>query len=167
MTRTSDLEPYPGNARRGDVDAIMRSLEVNGQFQPIIYQASTKYILVGNHTYRAAQKLRWTALHAAPVDVDDETAKRIVLAANRISDLATYDLDALATLLSSVDDLDGTGFGDADLAGLLDDDPGEEGPSRDKEKKVRWGCVIYSSNEDEQMTIMTDLIEQGYDVRAL
>lgn len=165
--RTSELEPYPGNARRGDVDAIAKSLEINGQFQPIIYQASTMYVLVGNHTLRAARKLRWANVEAAPVEVNDEQAKKIVLAANRTADLATYDLDALAALLSDVDDLDGTGFTDADLVGLLDPETGEEGTSKDSERKVRWGCVIYTDDEDQQMATMETLLEQGYNVRAL
>lgn len=165
--RTSDLEPYPGNARRGDVDAIAKSLEINGQFQPVIYQLSTRYILIGNHTHQAIRKLRWADLDAAGLDVDDDQAKKIVLAANRTADLATYDLDALASLLSSVDDLDGTGFTDADLVGLLQDDMGEQGESRERDPKIRWGVVVYVEDEEEQLQLMEQFLEEGRNVRAL
>lgn len=164
--RVSTLEPYPGNARRGDVDQIAQSLEINGQFQPIIYQASTRRILIGNHTFRAARKLRWAEIQAAAVDVDDDRARKILLAANRTADLGTYDMDALAMLLSEVDDLAGTGYNDNDVAGLLQDDSPIEREPREG-ARVRWGCVIYASSEDEQMTTMAELIDQGYDVRAL
>lgn len=164
--KLSTLEPYPGNARRGDVDAIARSLEINGQFQPVIYQKSTRYLLIGNHTHKAARKIRWAELDACALDVDDDQARKIVLAANRTGDLATYDMDSLATLLSEVDDLDGTGFNDNDLAGLLDNDNPTENESREG-KRVRWGCIIYCDSEESQMELMAELIDQGHDVRAL
>ncbi len=164
--KTSSLEPYPGNARRGDVDAIAKSLEINGQFQPIIYQASTRRVLVGNHTLQAAQKLRWAEIHAAPVDVDDDHARKIVLAANRTSDLATYDMEALADLLREVDDLEGTGFDDSDLTDLLDeDDDLDEGP--EPTSKTKLGVVIYTNTTDEQMELMARMLEEGWDARAL
>jgi ParB-like chromosome segregation protein Spo0J len=168
--RTSELRPYPGNARRGDVKAIATSLRKNGQFQPIIVQKSTGYILVGNHTHKAMQELRWAEASVAYVDVDDETAKRIVLAANRTADLATYDLDALAALVSSVDDLEGTGFTPDDLAGLMSDEPtlgdGDE-EEGDDEKLVRYGVVVYTRNEAETLKLMAEMIEKGWDARAL
>lgn len=165
--RTSELDLYPGNARVGDVDKIAESLKVNGQFAPIIAQRSTGYVLAGNHTLRAARQLRWAEIDVSYIDVDDEQAKKIVLASNRTADLATYDLDALGVLLSSLDDLDGTGYTDADLAGLLEDDPGEEGDSRDETKRVRYGVVIYCEDEEEQLRLMEQFLEEGHDVRAL
>lgn len=167
LIKTSALEPYPGNARRGDVDAIAKSLQVNGQFQPIIYQLSTQYVLVGNHTLRAAQNLRWAEVQAAPVDVDDEQARKIVLAANRTSDLATYDLDALVGLLRDVDDLEGTGFTSDDLSELLDDGNEPEGDAPDRESKQRTGVVIYTRTEEEQLELMSRMLEEGWEARAL
>ena len=68
------------------------------------------------------------------VDVDDATARRILLADNRTNDLATYDDAVLAELLTALaedDDLLGTGWDGDDLDALLadiasdgDDDPG-------------------------------------------
>lgn len=164
------LRPYPGNARRGDVEAIASSLEVNGQFQPLIVQQSTEYVLIGNHTLRAARKLKWRKIDIAHVDVDDDQARKIVLAANRTSDLATYDLDALAVLLSEAGDLTGTGFTADDLTGLLDDqDPAEEQPGgvTGDGKKVRWGVVVYCDDEKDQLELMSTLLEEGRDCRAL
>jgi hypothetical protein len=42
-----DLRPYPGNARRHDVDAIAGSLRVNGQFRPLVVQRGTSHVLGG------------------------------------------------------------------------------------------------------------------------
>lgn len=97
------LKEFPGNPRRGDVRAIAESLRENGQFQPIIIQRSTDYILAGNHTWKAALSLGWTHLDSVYVDVGDVEAKKIVLAANKTSDLGTYNNEDLAKLLRSLD----------------------------------------------------------------
>jgi ParB-like chromosome segregation protein Spo0J len=114
----ADLSPYPHNPRRGDVTAIAESLAAHGQYRPIVVNRRTGEVLAGNHTLLAAKRLRWKKIAVTWVDVDDEAAARIVLADNRTSDLATYDDNTLATLLRSLPDLDGTGFGVADLDAL-------------------------------------------------
>ena len=105
-----DVQPYPQNPRRGDVDAIAESLMAHGQYKPIVVDRKTNYILAGSHTWQAMQRLKWSSVNVTYVDVDEETAKRIVLADNRTSDLASYDDSALLALLESLPDLDGTGF---------------------------------------------------------
>ena len=126
------LQPFHGNPRRGDVDAIARSLEVNGQYRPIVVNLGTKTgrsleVLAGNHTLAGAVRLGWETIDATTVDVDDAAAARIVLVDNRSNDLAVYDDWALAELLGQLPDLGGTGFSAADLAALLagQDDPAE------------------------------------------
>jgi hypothetical protein len=109
-TQLSNLVAYPGNARIHDTRAIAASLKANGQYRPIVVQKSTRYVLAGNGTVAAATELGWDTVAAQVIDVDDDTARRIVLADNRTSDLATYDSEALAALLNDTDDLAGTGF---------------------------------------------------------
>jgi ParB-like chromosome segregation protein Spo0J len=113
------LEPYPGNPRRGDVDAIAESLQANRQYAPLIAQKSTRYVLAGNHTLQAAIKLGWETVTVAWVDVDDAHALRILLSANRTADLAGYDDRALAAVLNDLDgDLEGTGYAARELNDL-------------------------------------------------
>lgn len=112
------LLEYPDNPRRGDVGQIAESLRVNGQYKPILAQQSTNHILVGNHTWKAAVSLGWTDIAVVYADVDDLSAKRIVLADNRLSDIAGYSADDLAALLMTVDDLAGTGYSAGDLSRL-------------------------------------------------
>lgn len=116
---TDSVKPHPKNARRGNVTAIRASVDANGVYRPIIVQQSTGYILAGNHQYRA---LKGRGDETVPVifrDVDDATAKRIILADNRTADLGTYDADALLGLLQDVPDLDGTGYDPDDLEAML------------------------------------------------
>lgn len=114
------LTTYPGNPRRGNISLIGESLEENKQFSPLVVQRSTGYVLSGNHTYMAATQLGWPAIDVVYVDVDDERAKKIVLAANRTADMARYDDDSLTALLESLNgDLSGTGYTVEDLDDIL------------------------------------------------
>lgn len=116
----ADLIPYPGNARRGDIDSIAESLRAFGQYRPIVVQKSTRHVLAGNHTMAAAKSLGWSQIDVHWLDVDDEKARRIVLADNRHADRGHYDLHDLADLLQAADTLDGTGYADEDLTRLLE-----------------------------------------------
>jgi ParB-like chromosome segregation protein Spo0J len=124
------VNPYPGNPRKGDVGMIAESLRVNGQYRPIVVNERTSQILAGNHTWRAAKSRAWERIAATFVDVDDQTAARIVAVDNRAGDLAAYDDVALIDLLDSLPDLEGTGYSDADLERLkaqLEDETGGGG----------------------------------------
>jgi len=109
------VAPYPGNPRRGNIDAIADSLRAHGQFRPIVVSTRTNHILAGNHTWQAAKRLRWRKIAAVFVDVDEAGERRIVLADNRTADLAGYDDGALSELLHSLPTLDDTGFTRGDL----------------------------------------------------
>lgn len=124
MTPMNTLVTYEKNARRGDIPVIAASLKELGQFRPITVNKGSKTgrpneILAGNHTYLAAESLGWGEIDAHFIDVDDDFAKRVVLADNRTSDLGTYDDTELAALLASVPDLTGTGYTATDLDDLL------------------------------------------------
>lgn len=132
------LEFYPGNARRGDVGAIAASLRENEQYAPLVVQSSTRRVLSGNHTLKAAVSLGWAEIDVVLVDVDDTRARKINLSANRTAELPSpdtgqrYDDEALAGLLSALDgDYDGTGWAQEDLDALLaEDEPGPLGGGR-------------------------------------
>lgn len=119
--KVSELKLFPGNPRIGDVDGIAESLEENGMFQPLVVQKSTGFILSGNHTYKAAVKLKAKTVDVVYVDVDDDRAKRIVLVANRMGDKATYDTYLMQEILGSIPDPSkGTGFNDEAVTALLE-----------------------------------------------
>lgn len=117
----TELRPFEGNPRRGNIDAIAASLSTIGQYRPIVVNAGTHTgrrfeVLAGNHTMLAAKKLGWTSLECVVVDVVDEQAARIVAADNRTADLGGYDDAELLSLLESLPDLAGTGYDSRDLA---------------------------------------------------
>ncbi len=118
---TDRLRPHPDNPRRGDVAAICESLEVNGQYRPLVVNRPTMEVLCGNHTLRAARKLGLPEIAVTFVDASEEQARRILLVDNRTNDLAGYDGQALVDLLTELDSLEGTGFADAAFGELLDE----------------------------------------------
>jgi len=96
-----------------------------GQYRPVVVNRPGMEVLAGNHVLQAARALGWERLEVCLVEVDAETARRIVLADNRTSDLATYDSEQLVELLSEVGDLTGTGYDQAALEQLLEETAGD------------------------------------------
>jgi ParB-like chromosome segregation protein Spo0J len=133
LVEIGSVSPHPRNPRQGDVGVIAESLTAYGQFKPIVVQASTRHVLAGNHTYLAARALGWPTIWAYVLDVDDETAARIMVADNRTSDRATYDTAALADLLADLaaateNGLAATGWDSDDLDRLLAEIAGPDAP---------------------------------------
>lgn len=153
------VQPHPRNVRQGDVGAIATSLNLNGQYRPIVVHKTSNNILAGNHTYKAAVSLGWTHIAITYVDCTDEQALKILLADNKANDLASYDDSALADLLKDLvggPGLDGTLYELSDLDDLiamleppnLDDlisDIGEHDDNDDFSGviKVRVGLSVY------------------------
>jgi ParB-like chromosome segregation protein Spo0J len=144
---TGDLVEHPENPRRGDVDAIARSIDSNGFYGTIVVQESTGRVLAGNHRLRAARSAGLDVVPVVVIDVDDDRARRILLADNRTSDLGTYDDELLRNLLAelaaTVDELQGTGYSPDDLTALLerlDRDAPDEFPAFDEDAEVEHRC---------------------------
>ncbi len=134
------LELHPENPRQGDIGAIVTSIEQNGWYGTLIAQKKSRRVLAGNHRLQAALALDMKEVPVYWVDVDDTEAQRILLADNRVSDLATWDDSILVGLLEGLandgellgsgydgDDLDAllydAALNDTDLGNLLDDNP--------------------------------------------
>jgi DNA modification methylase len=117
----SELKVYPRNPRRGDLEMIKHSLRCHGPYRPLIVNRRTKEVVAGNHLLLAMRELGYEMAPVWFVDVDEETAARIVLIDNRASDVAGYDSAELLELLSSLPGLDGTGYGEQDLDALLEE----------------------------------------------
>jgi len=119
ITMLTTLEKNP---RRGEVKAIMRSLERFGQRKPIVALPNGT-VIAGNHTLMAARELGWDEIAVTFSDDDPQTAKAFALADNRTGDLGTYDEEILAELLVEVSDdpelLLATGYTEADLREMV------------------------------------------------
>ena len=183
------VQPHPRNVRQGDVGAIATSLNLNGQYRPIVVHKSTNNILAGNHTYKAAVSLDWTHIAITYVDCTDEQALKILLADNKANDLASYDDSALADLLKDLvggPGLDGTLYELSDLDDLiamleppnLDDLISDIGEHDDNDDftgviKIRVGLSVYErwqntyselagDNDDERILSLLNGYDQAH-----
>lgn len=174
----TELTPYYKNPRRGDVNKIARSLDVNSQYRPIVVNLGTHTgrpleVLAGNHTLAAAKQLGWASIDATTVDVDDLAAARIVAADNRTADLGSYDDEQLIELLEMLaegdEGLEGTGYTDDDLAALLnadvDEEPNDSGAIDDYSE--RFELVVECRDETAQAKLFEQLSREGWTCRLL
>jgi len=120
----ADLHELPGNPRRGDVEAVKRSYEAFGQRKPIVAKHDGEgraVVVAGNHQLKAVRELGWDEVAVVWADdLSDDQARGFALADNRTADLGDYDDEALVAMLSSLDDIEGTGYTAADLDGLME-----------------------------------------------
>ncbi len=122
----TSLTVMPGNPRRGDVEAVQRSLTAFGQQKPVVWhkRGGKRVIVAGNHTWMAASELGWESIAAVEFSGTKAEADAFGLADNHTSDLGSYDNEALLALLqevqaADVDLLAATSFDDEDLAALV------------------------------------------------
>lgn len=127
------LAPHPDNPNNGSVEDIARSLEQFGQYRAVVARDDGT-ILAGHHVVQAAKSLGWNTVRVETVKCDEATAKRILVADNRLAELGDgIDPTQLLEILDQGLDLTGTGYTDKDLADLHDllDDDMWDGPSGD------------------------------------
>ena len=85
------LETHPENPRQGDIGAISTSITENGWFGTVVAQISSRRVLAGNHRLQAARIAGLATIPVFWVDCDDTQARKILIADNRMSDLASWD----------------------------------------------------------------------------
>lgn len=158
LVPVAKLRPHPLNSRRGNVDGIRRSIRANKFYGVVVAQAKTGTILVGKHRWEAAKAEGLAEIPTLRVSVSDEEALRILLADNRLNDLADYDNASLAATLSAILQsgaaLEGTGFEPSDLDELLaevdssaladvaDDESGNHRKLGDRKAQIK--AVLYA-----------------------
>jgi DNA modification methylase len=127
------LKHHPRNANNGDVEAIKKSLAVNGWYGSVVANLTTKHILAGNHRVMAAKALGWETVPVQWVDVTPEEELRILVVDNRTTRIGQDDTtkitDILAELANTPIGLEGTGYGAADLDALIDELAGMTEPA--------------------------------------
>jgi hypothetical protein len=134
-----ELSHFEGNAKRGDVESIRASIRRNGQYRSLVVRridSGPLIVLAGNHTMRALGAEGHETARCEIITCDDDEARRINLADNKLAELGGYDNDALAELLSYMDgDYEGTGYTDDDVMRLItppdidDLDGDDDGPA--------------------------------------
>jgi hypothetical protein len=180
-TPITNLTELPGNPRRGDIDAIARSLRVFGQRKPVTARVTGKdeqgnpvgYVTAGNHTLQAARdKLEWSHVAVVWIDEDETTANAWALADNRLSEIGSNDADELAEMLARIASEDpmlfeATAYSDEDLAALLDANLPPPGDADVTLIPQQWGVIVDCTDEAMQVELLGRLVGEGFTVRAL
>lgn len=183
MVPVECLHIHPENPRRGDLRVIQESIRANGFYGALVVQRSSGRILAGNHRFQAALAEGFQQFPVLYVDVDDALARRILLADNRTNDLAEYDEQELAKLLTEVKEnsgnLHGTGYTIADLDALLkcfsdngDDDSTNVSPEPGEHPAPpplpeSWQVLVDCGCEQKQVELLDRLHSEGWACRAL
>lgn len=117
----TDIKPYENNPRNNDeaVEPVANSIKEFGFKVPIVIDKDN--IIVAGHTrYKAAKKL---GLETVPCiiadDLNEEQIKAFRLADNKVSEIATWDYNALNFELENILELDMTMF-DFDMSSIND-----------------------------------------------
>jgi hypothetical protein len=122
---TAALLANPRNPRKHDDEQITRlaaSLRRDGQTKPLLVRRENRMIIAGHGIHQAAQMIGLERLRVVLLDVDQETANRIMLADNRHSDQSTADNARVTELLREIDQADwlATGYSDNEAEKLFD-----------------------------------------------
>lgn len=166
----SDLVRFPGNARRGNVAEIRKSIKRHGQYRSLVVRShdGKLTVLAGNHTADALKAEGRETARCELIECTDDEARRINLADNRLSDIAEDDDRALAELLAALDgDYEGTGWDVHDVDGLADKLGDENGDAPEDDLPERWGVIVECRTEAEQARLLAELDGEGFSVRAL
>ena len=139
------LQRHPENPRQGDIGAITTSIAENGWFGTVVAQISTRRVLAGNHRLQAAQHAGLKTIPVFWVDCDDTQARKILLADNRMSDLANWDEPYLADMLQVLSNqgaMAGTGFDAQDIEDILAATGETEKPEREPLTCPKCGAEV-------------------------
>jgi len=96
------VKPFPGNPRRGAIDALRKSLARFGQQKPILVQAGTDYIVAGNQIWEAMKAEGATEIAVVRSSLSDTEARAYLVADNQMSALGKNDTHALMEWLGDL-----------------------------------------------------------------
>lgn len=143
----SAVREHPKNPRIGEVEKIKDSIEANDFYTPIVAQRSTRYILIGNHRWKAAKEV---GLKEVPVifhDIDDARALAIMLSDNKSSDRSRYDQDRLIQTLEEFEEMvadmdelefEASLFTENELETMKGIDDGYDEPTEDRQEQAEY-----------------------------
>jgi ParB-like chromosome segregation protein Spo0J len=129
--RLTELTPASYNPRKISSDALGRltkSLSELGNLQPITWNAKTGNIVGGHQRLKCYSALNKEEVEVWAVWLDEQQEKAANIALNKLS--GEFDLPALKDLFDGLDtgeiDLDITGFGELEIAEMMEATAPEE-----------------------------------------
>lgn len=159
--KLKDIIPYPNNPRHNDeaVKYVVQSMKDCGNLDPI--EVDENNVILSGHTrLKALQELGYTETECIRYTGLTEDRKKIYrLLANKVGEVATWDVDLLNMELEDLPDFDAE-FYDFELA--VDE---ENSQLQDVEYKERISVVIDCEDEADAERVFDELISEGYKCR--
>jgi len=119
------LTPWAQNPRNNDdaVEQVAESIRRFGFASPIIARAADRSVIAGHTRLKAAQQLGLDLVPVRFVDLDEDEARALALADNKLNEIATWDEAGLAEVMRELEqtglDLAGLGWQSDELDALL------------------------------------------------
>ena len=143
-----EIHPHPDNPRVNEyaVDEVAGSIRRFGFSAPIIVRREDSVIIEGHTRWKAAKALKLDSVPVRFMDLNPVDARLLMLASNRIGELAWWDDKKLTSILQELrdEDLSGLGWDDAEIENLT----GEFSPLDQKIDKG-WDEVDMSTSGEE------------------
>jgi ParB-like chromosome segregation protein Spo0J len=161
----ASLSADPANARKHgqrNLDAIAASLCRFGQQKPIVVD-SHGVVRAGNGQLAAARALGWTHIRVVRSDLPATELTAFAIADNRTAELAEWDAEILAGLLSNPE-LGEVGFTDEEMKRFAD--AASEGRDGERgEIQESFEVVAECRDEGQQKDLYEKLTAEGYSCR--
>jgi len=126
------LTPWDKNPRNNAeaIKQVAKSIERFGFASPIVARQADGRIIAGHTRHAAALKLGLEDVPVRFLDIDDQKASALALADNKIGEIATWNDDTLGEILAELEqdgfDLDGLGWDNGEIDGLLGESSEDE-----------------------------------------
>jgi len=125
---------------------VAQSIRKHGFGAVLLVRKETREVIAGHTRLLAAESLGMEFVPARFLDLDERQARLLALADNRLGEIAEWDNDALARVLSnySLDEVADAGWSGSELAELLggDDDLSAIGDIADVNVEAQFQIVI-------------------------
>lgn len=181
--KVTDLKLDVRNPRTHDernVEAIRGSFQEFGQVEPLVVNRNNMQIVAGHGRVAALQQMGEEFVDVIMLDVDEQRAAALGVVLNRTAELADWDREILASVLTGLKDLDFdltvTGFDVDDLDALVADwdKPKEDLDAVDNYDEAKETFTIKiegvsAAHKDQLVELIEDALRQTfheYDVKA-
>ena len=151
------------------IGPVADSIKRFGFAAPIICRSNGE-IIAGHTRYLAAKKLGLNRVPVRFMDLDPADAKLLALADNRLSEIASWDYEALGDIMNSIEnqqDIALTGFTEAELnfIGLIQDEESEEHEEASEEikenEKSHIKIEIEFADKSQAIEVITEALKDS------
>jgi hypothetical protein len=171
----SKLTPWDKNPRRNDNAAkrVADSIRRFGFGAPIVARKADGRIIAGHTRFKAAKMLGLKQVPVRYLDVSERDADLLALADNKLGEIAEWDDQAVAQMLSqaSLEEAGIAGWDLKELGKMADEMFGPADGDSDSSPKLGTGLtysvVVECSDEDQQGELLERLELEGFKCKPL